>query len=529
MFLLQVAVEDDFTGSQSSVPPANSHQFEMNPQQSSQGPGVASYGPGAFYQGPPGASFPGPGGGPGAYPGPMSPYGGGPGPMSPYQPPNGAGGSAAAAMYGNQNSPLYNQNQSSQSGHFPGSGGPYSSQQAPGSFPGGPGPSSMQSYYNNHSPTQQPPGQYTYGVGPSPVRLSPPPMNMMGLGARIPQPTMNSPNQNNVVTQGGNTMKTAEQNLDLNKQQQGYCAPVTQGFSGPGGGYGGYNGHYSQVPTRPLVSPMSPQHRLNISPGGPNLSPREPLYPGGQPSPGPGYTGGYQAQYSEYFSKHQSQGHSPLSSGSGGYGGGNSKEEKGGYQGDNGSTQGDKMSDAQSNAGSVRSSEGGPGGGETPGCEEQNTGPSLTALTSAKEKAADKTGAGDSDIENKFTPKSEPDDSSSAAAVKTEPGSYFDEHKDFTLKANQTLIDNMNMDSIPELPEIPELKYEDMSEMRRLGGQHPGDSEAVKKETPPGLSPDLKEAQGVSRGWGEEGAETEEGYMGGWGGHSMPGQGRRDF
>ena len=520
MFLLQVAVEDDFTGSQqSSVPPANSHQFEMNPQQSSHGPGVASYGPGpgAFYQGPPGASFPGPGGGPVAYPGPMSPYGGGPGPMSPYQPPNGAGG-PGSAMYGNQNaSPLYNQNQSSQSGHFPGNAGPYSSQQAPGSFPGGPGPSSMQSYYNNHSPTQ-PPGQYTYGVGPSPVRLSPPPMNMMALGARIPQPTMNSPNQNNVVT-GGNQMKT-EQNLDLNKQQQGYGAPVTQGFSGPGGGY--YNGHYSQVPAqRPLVSPMSPQHRLNISPGGPNLSPREPLYPGGQPSPGPAYTGGYQAQYSEYFSKHQSQGHSPLSSGSGGYGGGNSKEEKGGYQGDNGSTQGDKMSDVQSNAGSVRSS----GGGETPGAEEQST-PSLTALTSAKEKAADNK-SGDSDIENKFTPKSEPDDpvSSHAAAVKTEPGSYFDEHKDFTLKANQTLIDNMNMDSIPELPEIPELKYEDMSEMRRLG-QHP--EEAVKKETPPGLSPDLKEGQGVSRGWGEEGAEAEEGYMGGWGGHSMPGQGRRD-
>ena len=108
--------------------------------------------------------------------------------------------------------------------------------------------------------------------------------------------------------------------------------------------------------------------------------------------------------------------------------------------------------------------------------------------------------------------------------MKTEPGSYFDEQKDFTLKANQTLIDNMNMDSIPELPEIPELKYEDMSEMRGL--QHPGDSDAVKKETPPGLSPDLKEGQGLNRGWpGEEGGENEEGYMGGWG-HSMPGQGR---
>merc|ERR1719305_650861 len=42
-------------------------------------------------------------------------------------------------------------------------------------------------------------------------------------------------------------------------------------------------------------------------------------------------------------------------------------------------------------------------------------------------------------------------------------GSYYEEqNKDFTLNANQNIIDNMNLDSIPELPEIPELKYEDM-------------------------------------------------------------------
>ena len=512
--MFQVAVEDDYTGSGQSSAPAS--QFEMNPQQSSQPP--ASYGPGPFYQGPPGPGFPGPQGG--GYPGPMSPYGGGP-PISPhYQAPNGAGG-PAAAMYANQNSPLYNQNQSS-SGYPGGGPGNYSSQ-GPGGFPGA-GAGSMQSYYNNHSPTHGPPGQYQYG-GPAPVRLSPPPMNMMGLGARIPQPTMNSPNQN-VVTGGSNPMKT--ENMDLSKQQQqGYHGvPVSQGFSGvPGGGAGySYNGY--SAPARPLVSPMSPHtggQRLNISPGGPTLSPREApgssphpsLYSAPQPSPGP-YTGSYQAQYeAAYFSKQQQpsqSGHSPLSSGSGGYPG--LKEEKmSGYQGE-----GDKMSDVGSAGGSVRSSDTGDTGGDT-----GETGPSLTALTSAKEKEStadkDKT---DSDIDNKFTPKSEPEDPSNAA-VKPEPGSYFDEHKDFTLKANQTLIDNMNMDSIPELPEIPELKYEDMSEMRGLGHGDAAAETIKKTETPPGLSPDLKEAPGLgARGW-EEGAEEDGGYMGGWG-HGMPGQ-----
>merc|ERR1719159_73959 len=69
-------------------------------------------------------------------------------------------------------------------------------------------------------------------------------------------------------------------------------APSSQGYSGPAYGYNGY-----PAPTRPLMSPMSPHGRLNISPGGPNLSPREgppnmsphpSLYSQQQPSPGPG-------------------------------------------------------------------------------------------------------------------------------------------------------------------------------------------------------------------------------------------------
>ena len=334
----------------------------------------------------------------------------------------------------------------------------------------------------------------------------------MMMGSRIPHPTLNSPNQN-VVT--GNQMKTESMDLKPGSSGNMYSqpAPSSQGYSQPQYGYNGYPG-----PTRPLMSPMSP-HGPNLSPRerpGPNMSPHPSLYSGQQASPGAGHGQhhpGYQAQYSDYFNK---MGASP------GYGGpANIKEELPpdprvvSFHND------DKLSDVQSNA-SVRSGE------DTPKhssfCDDSSN-PTLTNLVSVKKETnnenqpadpTDKNSSGDSDNENKFTPKSESED--------TKPeGSYFEEHKDFTLKANQTLIDNMNMDSIPELPEIPELKYEDMSEMRGLGHGDAAAETIKKTETPPGLSPDLKEAPGLGgRGW-EEGAEEDGGYMGGWG-HGMPGQ-----
>lgn len=431
--------------------------------------------------------------------------------MSPYHgnnqnqgPPNGAspGTGPGAGLYSasaNQNaqngSQIYNQNQSSAG--YPG----YSPNTATGYTPA-PG----QSYYNNQSPTHQFHG--SYGGPQSTVRLSPPPASSMGmmLGARIPHPSINSPNQNNI--------KTDTAPADLKPGMSPY-----HGQPAPAQGYNssssyGYNGYGT---ARPLVSPMSPhQGRLNISPGGPNLSPRDgppnmsphpSLYSHSQPSSSPGpsqvaYHGSYQAQYSEYFAKQQPAGHSPGQAG------------QPGYQGDNS----DKLSDAQSNAGSVRSAETEPETGACPGSgsltDSQPVSDSgLTSLTTVKKEEdrpeTDRQTGSESDNDNKFTPKSESEDS----AVKTEAGSYFEQHKDFTLKANQTLIDGI--DSIPELPEIPELKYEDVSEMNRLHhNSNHNQEDKDHKDTPPGLSPDnLKtEGGGLGRGSWEEGGE-EEGFQ----------------
>jgi hypothetical protein len=144
------------------------------------------------------------------------------------------------------------------------------------------------------------------------------------------------------------------------------------------------------------------------------------------------------------------------------------------------------LSDVQSNA-SVRST-----GEDTPkhsSFGEDSQGTTMTNLVNIKKEPSSGDATGDNSVTNKgpsdekqstgdsdemkVTPKSEPED------VKPE-GSYFEqEQKDFTLKANQNLIDNMNLDSIPELPEIPELKYEDMGEMKGTGGngQSPGGDE----------------------------------------------------
>jgi len=532
-----VAVEDDFTSGPGNNTAATS-AFEMNPNH--------SYGPGPGFYGQPGSAFAPATGAPGhgypSHPGPMSPYGGGPsGPMSPYanqnqgQPP--PSGGQQPSMYGNQNSPTMFNNQNQSSSYTGAAPGSYNNQSS-GFHP----QPSMQTYYNNHSPTHQ----FQFG-GPHPPHPSPhrhpsppphgprgpaPPLGMM-IGSRIPHPTMNSPNQN-VVT--GNQIKT--ENIDL--KQGSLYASASQGYSQSGFGFNGFGGGGPPGsvtgPPRPLMSPMSPHGRMNISPGGPpNLSPREGppnmsphsgqppmggnLYSQQQASPGnntistiasqagstfpaPSQHQSYSSQY-EYFNKqsHQMQ-PSPLSSSSG-FGGQKDdlipEQRLGSFPSD------DKLSDVQSNA-SVRS------GDDTPKHSSfgDDSNPTLTNLVSVKKEPSDtqtgdnlnnktssddKPSTGDSD-DNKFTPKSEPEDS------KPE-GSYYEEHKDFTLKANQTLIDNMNLDSIPELPEIPELKYEDVSEMAAEGHRVHHNSRDSDKEgdlrhqahhqkvTPPGMSPGI--------------------------------------
>ena len=466
----------------------------MNPNHTYGGPT-----PG-FYGGP----GPGPGGyppgGPGAYPpphgaGPMSPYGGG-GPMSPYsgqghgQPPPGG----QPTMYGNQNSPFHNQNQSSPySGPGP---GPYN-EQSSGGF------SAMQSYYNNQSPPSHPQHQFQFGghgpgghhrphPGPSP----PPLARGMPYPARIPHPTINSPNQNTVVT--GNQIKT--ENMDL--KAGSLYAPTAQGYNQSGFGYNGFGQTGAPQGPRPLMSPGGPPNLSPRAPGPPSMSPHHPLGSSGlysQQQGSPGNNHGptiapasqastfpplsqhhqsYNAQF-EYFNK---QGQGQGQHGSPSYPG--VKEEQyephrpPSFPSDERS-----LSDVQSNA-SARST-----GDDTPKHssfgEDSNTtqGSSITTLVNIKKEPGDATGdttakppsdekhnnTGDSD-DKKFTPKSEPED------AKPE-GSYFEDQqqKDFTLKANQNLIDNMNLDSIPELPEIPELKYEDMGEMKN--NQSPGEED----------------------------------------------------
>jgi len=540
-----VAVEDDFTSGPGNNTAATS-AFEMNPNH--------SYGPGSGFYGQPGSAFAPASGAPShgypAHGGPMSPYGGGPsGPMSPYAnqnqgqpPPNGG---QQPSMYGNQNSPFNNQNQSSTyTGPGPGS---YNNQSS-GFHP----QPTMQTYYNNHSPTHQfqfggphPPPHRHPSPPPHGPRGPAPPMGMM-IGSRIPHPTMNSPNQN-VVT--GNQIKT--ENIDL-KQGSMYAA-ASQGYSQSGFGFNGFGGPPGSVtgPPRPLMSPMSPHGRMNISPGGPpNLSPREGppnmsphsghppmgsnLYSQQQNSPGNNaistiasqastfpapsqHHQSYSSQY-EYFNK-QSQPsqmqQSPMSSSSG-FGGQKDdltpEQRLGSFPSD------DKLSDVQSNA-SVRS------GDDTPKHSSfgDDSNPTLTNLVSVKKEPSDtqtgdtlnnktssddKQSTGDSD-DNKFTPKSESED--------TKPeGSYYEEHKDFTLKANQTLIDNMNLDSIPELPEIPELKYEDVSEMAAGGHRVHHNSRDSEKDGDPRLHPHHPKATppGMSPGIGHEDNKGGDGPLG---------------
>ena len=476
-------MEDDFSGNRNtSAAPTSAAGYQMNPNHSYGGPT-----PG-FYGGPgPGPGYPP--GGPGAYPpphgaGPMSPYGGG-GPMSPY---SGQGPPPAGqpAMYGNQNSPFHNQNQSS----------PYSGP-GPGPYPDAStgGFSSMQTYYNNQSPPSHGQHQFQFSGhpgGPAPHHRplpSPPPLGAlpplaMPYPARIPHPNINSPNQNTHVT--GNQIKT--ENMDL--KAGSLYAPPSQGYNQSGFGYNGFGGPGAGQASRPLMSPGGAPNLSPRAPGPPSMSPHQNMGSGGlysQQQSSPGNTHGqaasqassfpppsqhhqsYNTQY-EYFSKQGGGGSAQLQHGSPSYPG--IKEETydphrpPSFPSDERS-----LSDVQSNA-SVRST-----GDDTPkhssfGEDSNPTqGTTITNLVNIKkEPSGDATGdnsltnkppsdekqsTGDSD-DKKVTPKSEPEE------AKPE-GSYFEEQKDFTLKANQNIIDNMNLDSIPELPEIPELKYEDMN------------------------------------------------------------------
>ena len=407
-------------------------------------------------------------------------------------------------MYANQNSPFHNQNQSSPySGPGP---GPYNDQSSGGAFP------AMQSYYSNQSPPShgsvahqfQFAGGQQHPAHQRPLASPPPhgPARGMPYPARIPHPNINSPNQNTVVT--GNQIKT--ENMDL-KAGNLYAA-TSQGYNQSGFGYNGFGG--PAQPSRPLVSPGGPPNLSPRAPGAPSMSPHHPLgsnslYSQQQSSPGnnhgpstiaasqastfppppSGHHPGYSGQY-EYFGKQGGQHGSPQYPGV--------KEETyephrpPSFPSDERS-----LSDVQSNA-SARST-----GDDTPkhssfGEDSNPTqGTTITNLVNIKKEpsSGDTTGddlvtsnklsssdekqsTGDSE-EKKVTPKSEPEE------PKPEGSYYEEQNKDFTLNANQNIIDNMNLDSIPELPEIPELKYEDMGggEMK---GNHQQTSQSPNEE-----------------------------------------------
>ena len=401
-----------------------------------------------------------------AYPGSMSPCAGGP-PMSPYS--QGQGQSPTQqSIYANQNS------------QYSGAGG--GGGQSPGGYTPYPPIQSMQNYYNNQSPTHSVhypfgPGQVRPGHPEPPRGPAPHPMGLM-MGSRIPHP-MNSPNQN--VT--GNQIKT--ENADL---KVGGGPQYPQGYNQSAFGFNGYGGGTGNGGPRPILSPMSPHGRTNISPGAPsNLSPRDQppnmsphpgvgsnLYSNQESSPGnnaistiasqastfphqPPFSGGY-----EYFNKQtppvtQMQ-PSPLSQGSG-YGGGGHKDELGGGPAVGSYPTDDKLSDVQSNASA----------GETPQHPPFNDENGGLANLVKKEKISDNSG----DINNSSNkPGEEPpsikQEVGGEVKIKTEKlegFNYDDGGKGGGYGGG--MMEGMNLDSIPELPDIPELKYEDVGSMDR--------------------------------------------------------------
>ena len=439
----------------------------MNPNSYSAGQGYYS----------PSSYAPAAGAGGHGYPGSMSPYGGGP-PMSPY---NGGQGQSPTqqqqSIYANQNS------------QFTGGGG-----QSPGAggYPPYPPHQSMQNYYNNGSPTHSVhypfgPGQIRPG-GHEPPRLpAPHPMglNMMG-GARIPHP-IHSPNQN--VT-GNNQIKT--ENVDL-KVGGGPHYPPTQGYNQSAFGFNGYGGGTGNGGgPRPILSPMSPHGRTNISPsnlsprdGPPNMSPHPTnLYSNQQSSPGnnaistiasqastfphqpPFTTGGY-----EYFNKQQppvtQMQPSPLAVG-GGY---HNKDETAGASSFPPTTTDDKLSDAQSNA-------------SEPSFNADNN--DVNNLVKKEVISSEHSG----DITHNTSNNKQPGDADQPPSIKQEldgdvkvkteklEGFNYEDGKEGNAGGyggNSTaggMMEGghaaaMNLDSIPELPDIPDLKYEDIGAMNR--------------------------------------------------------------
>ena len=115
--------------------------------------------------------------------------------------------------------------------------------------------------------------------------------------------------------------------------------------------------------------------------------------------------------------------------------------------------------------------------------------------------------------------------------MKLESGAYDEDCKDFTLKANQSLIDNVNLDSIPELPEIPELKFADVNEVAGGSGARgeeslegggkmgtdPGDHQVRSQQSTAsnsGMSPGQEDSrQGVSPGRGLSPGPPSEGSL----------------
>jgi hypothetical protein len=329
----------------------------------------------------------------------------------------------------------------------------------------------------------------------------------MGPMTRIPHPINNhSPNQSNVA---GNNQIIKTESMDLNKTaaagggarlytaaspaaQQGFSSQQTAGF--------GFNGYGGAAP-RPTLSPMSPHGgRLNISPGGPGLSPRDAAPPPNMsPHPGTIYAAQQQPaspatspfqqggsgtgppyQY-EYYSKQRGR---PLSQGSA-YSGTSREEEGGPGRGAGGAYLGapeDKMSEGQS--GETQAAFGGeensgglvnlvnikkePNSGEQQQQSGDNTFnkqpgddtklPSSNNNTTSRNSQQSEQGE---EVNNSST-NNNSGTTNNKTVVKTErlEGFNYDEER-VNSSQQQQASSMMDLDSIPELPEIPELKYED--------------------------------------------------------------------
>ena len=188
---------------------------------------------------------------------------------------------------------------------------------------------------------------------------------------------------------------------------------------------------------------------------------------------------------------------SPLSQ-TGGYGGPKEDSAGGGFTAD------DKLSDVQSNA-SARS-----GGGSTPQHSEEH------ALVNIKKETNSELSGDNNPGEHVENGKGGGEDGSSKIKTETLEGFNYEEaptSKGYPTPSNQALLENMNLDSIPEVPDIPELKYEDVMDRRHMPVKQ-GDAQKQP------LSPQ----EGEEGGMGNHGMEymednKEEGYSDPMNGH----------